>query len=84
MYRELIYSLTYMYSTICRAKGRVQDSDLRHIADGAHSLTITAPVAENLNGREETENDKKYLKEAQKIDEQIEEMTVFLMSMEII
>lgn len=83
MYRELISSLTYMYSVICKAKGRAKDSDLRHIADGAHSLTATAPVAEQLNGKEETANDKAYLLEAQKIDEQIEEITVFLMSLEI-
>lgn len=84
MYRELISSLTYMYSVICLVKGRLKDSDLRHIADGAHSLTATAPVAEQLNGREETANDKAYLKEAQKIDEQIEEMFVFLSTLEII
>ena len=83
MYRELISSLTYMYSVICKAKGRAKDSDLRHIADGAHSLTACAPAVETLT-REETENDKAYLKEAQKIDEQIEEMMVFLMSLEIV
>jgi len=84
MYQNLISSLTYMYSVICRSKGRVKDSDLRHIAEGAHSLTVTAPIAESLNGREETANDKAYLLEAQKIDEQIEEITVFLMSLEIV
>ena len=84
MYSNLIATLSYMHSVICRAKGRVKDSDLRHIADGAHSLTATAPVAEQLNGREETANDKAYLKEAQKIDEQIEEMTIFLLSLEIV
>ena len=84
MYRELISSLTYMYSVICKTKGRVPDSDLRHIADGAHSMTITAPVAEQLNGRKETENDKAYLKEAQKIDEQIEDMVTFLLALEIV
>ena len=83
MYRELISSLTYMYSVICRGKGRMQDSDLQHIALGAHSLTATAPVAEQMNGREETPNDKAYLKEAQKIDEQIEEMMIFLNSLEM-
>ena len=83
MYRELIHSLTYMYSVVCRGKGRLKDSDLRHIADGAHSLTASAPAVETLT-REETENDKAYLKEAQKIDEQIEEMMVFLMSLEIV
>ena len=83
MYRELIHSLTYMYSVVCRGKGRLKDSDLRHIADGAHSLTASAPAVETL-AREETANDKAYLKEAQKIDEQIEEMMVFLMSLEIV
>lgn len=84
MYQNLISSLTYMYSVICRSKGRVKDSDLRHIAEGAHSMTIMAPIAESLNGREETANDKAYLLEAQKIDEQIDEITVFLMSLEIV
>lgn len=84
MYQELIHSLTYMYGVICRAKGRVQDSDLRHIANGAHSLTATAPIAQKLNGMTETENDRAYLQEARKIDEQIEEMAVFLTSLEIV
>ena len=83
MYRELIANLTYMYSVMCRGKGRLPDSDLRHIADGAHSLTRSAPVVETLT-KEETANDKQYLLEAQKIDQQIEEMSVFLMSLEIV
>ena len=44
MYRDLIGTLTYMYSVICRGKGRLPDSDLRHIAEGAHSLTAAAPL----------------------------------------
>lgn len=83
MYRDLIHSLTYMYSVMCRGKGKLADSDLKHIAEGAHSLTASAPAVETL-AREETPNDKAYLKEAQKIDEQIEEMMVFLMSLEIV
>lgn len=83
MYRDLIHSLTYMYSIMCRGKGKLPDSDLRHIANGAHSLTASAPVAETIS-KEETANDKAYLREAQKIDEQIEEMAVFLMSLEIV
>ena len=83
MYRELIGTLTYMYSVICRGKGRLPDSDLRHIAEGAHSLTAAAPAVETLT-REETKNDKAYLKEAEKIDQQIEEMVVFLQTLEIV
>ena len=48
MYRELIGSLTYMYSVLCRGKGRLADSDLRHIANGAHSLAESAPLVERL------------------------------------
>lgn len=83
MYRDLIHSLTYMYSLICRGKGTLPDSDLRHIANGAHSVTASAPAVETMS-KTETANDKAQLKEAQKIDEQIEEMTVFLMSLEIV
>ena len=83
MYRELINSLTYMYSVMCRGKGRLRDSDLRHIADGAHSLTKSAPAVETMT-KDETVNDRAYLQEAQKIDQQIEEMVVFLLSLEIV
>lgn len=83
MYRELIHSLTYMYSVICRGKGRLKDSDLRHITDGAHALTEAAPAVETL-ASEETANDKAYLKEAQKIDQQMEEMVTFLLGLEIV
>ena len=83
MYRDLIHSLTYMYSVMCRGKGRLPDSDLRHIADGAHSLMTSAPAVETLT-RQETANDKAYLREADKIDQQIEEMAVFLLSLEIV
>lgn len=83
MYRDLIHSLTYMYSIICRGKGTLPDSDLRHIANGAHSITASAPIVETIS-KTETANDKAQLKEARKIDEQIEEMAVFLMSLEIV
>ena len=83
MYRDLIHSLTYMYSIICRGKGTLPDSDLRHIANGAHSVTASAPVVETMS-KTETANDKAQLMEARKIDEQIEEITVFLMSLEIV
>ena len=83
MYRDLIHSLTYMYSIICRGKGTLPDSDLRHIANWAHSVTNSAPVVETIS-KSETANDKAQLAEARKIDEQIEEMAVFLMSLEIV
>ena len=82
MYHELIRTLTFMYGVLCRAKGRLPDTDLRHIADGAHTMTRCTPAVETLV-HEESAADKAYLKEAQKIDEQIEEMACFLMNLEI-
>lgn len=84
MYRELINSLCYMHSVICRGKGILRDDDLRGIADGAHLMTVNAPIVERGNGKNETANDLQFLDEARKIDDQIEEMAVFLLSMEIV
>ena len=84
MYRELIGSLTYMYSIICRGKGIIKDQQLTNIAVGAHSLTdATCQIAEK-NPENLTNNDRAYLKEAEKIDDQIEEMLMFLNSLEIV
>lgn len=84
MYRELINTLSYFHGIICRGKGILSDSDLAGIADGAHRITRAAPVVERGNGKKETANDINYLLEAQKLDEQIEEMMVFLNSLEIV
>lgn len=84
MYKNLIHSLSYMHSLICRGKGVVSDKALMEIAQGAHVMTQTAPVIEQSNGALETANDKAYLQEARKLDEQIEEMTIFLLNLEIV
>lgn len=84
MYRNLIQSLSYMHSLICRGKGVVDDTHLRQIANGAHVMTAYAPEIEKSIDTRETANDKAYLEEARKLDEQIEEMTIFLLSLEIV
>ncbi len=83
MYKNLINSLSYVHSLICRGKGVVDDIDLTRLARGAHFMMETAPQIERASGSGETDNDKQFLREAQKIDEQIEEMTIFLLSLEI-
>ena len=84
MYKNLICSLSYMHSLICRGKGVVTDNALQEIAMCAHTLTASAPNIERNSGAGETANDKAYLQEAEKIDDQIEEMFVFLTSLEIV
>ena len=83
MYRELISSLTYMYSTMCRAKGLVPDKQLQNIAVGAHSLHATCGTLAAQNAESLTKTDKALLEEAEFIDNQIEEAYVFLFSLEL-
>lgn len=84
MYKNLIHSLSYMHSLIVRGKGVVDDAQLRQIANGAHAIIDTAPAIEKSAGMQETANDKAFLQEAKKLDDQIEEMTIFLLSLEIV
>ena len=52
------------------------------LANGAHTLTLTAPAV--LGGEDERAEDRADLAVAQKVDVDIEGMTVFLMSQEIV
>jgi len=82
MYRGLIDNLAFMYSFICRGRGKLTQEDTRALANGAHTLTRTAPAV--LGGEDEAAEDRADLAEARKMDEHIEDMTVFLQSLEII
>ena len=83
MYRELINSLAYTYSLITRGKGVIKDEEIQTLVNGASVMTSVAPFVENAYGLRETENDKQYYREAEKMRDQIQEMETFLMSMEI-
>ena len=83
MIRELINHLTFTYSIMCRAKGLVKDEELLHMATGAHSTMRTCSTLAAQNKESLTENDKGLLKEADFIDNQIEDAMVFLMSLEM-
>ena len=84
MIRELINNLTFMYSTMCRAKGLVPDRQLQNIAVGAHSLNATYGALAAQSKDTLTKTDKELLKEAEFIDNQIEEAFLFLNSLEIV
>lgn len=83
MILELINNLTFMYSTMCRAKGLVPDKQLQNIAVGAHSLHATCGTLVAQNAESLTKTDKALLEEAEFIDNQIEEAYVFLFSLEL-
>ena len=82
MYRELIDHLAFVYGFVCKGRGKVVQEELRAIADGTHAVVRNAPAV--LGGEDEKEEDRKDLALAGKMDEQIEEATVFLLSLEIV
>lgn len=83
MYRGLIDHLAFVYGFLYKGRGRLNEEDMRVIADGAHAVTRNAPAI--LGGRsEELADDKADLAAARKMDAQIEEAAVFLMNLEII
>lgn len=84
MYRGLIDSLTFTYTYICKARGRISNKEMEAIAQGAHTVTKYAPaVLGGAQAIEGTKEDALDLEEAVKIDEHIDEMYTFLSSMEI-
>ena len=82
MYKELISYLAFSYGFICKGRGKIHEDAVRGIATGAHMVVQNAPAV--LGGEDEKEDDRKDLALARKMDEQIEEATVFLLSLEIV
>jgi hypothetical protein len=80
MYKGLIDTLANMYGFVCRGRGKVPQARLQEIASGAHTMVEYAPAV--LGGEDEQEEDRKDLALAGKMDDQIEEATVFLLSLE--
>jgi len=81
MYRGLIDHLAFVYGFVCKGRGKVPEDQLRAIANGTHAVVRNAPAV--LGGEDEKEEDRKDLMLAGKMDQQIEEATVFLLSLEI-
>lgn len=84
MYRGLIDHLTFVYSYVCKGRGKLTEDDMDALSRGAHTLTANAREVLGDGTAVETEEDKKDLAEAGKIDTHIEEMCVFLNSLEIV
>lgn len=80
MYKGVIDHLAFVYGFICKGRGKLNDKELRKIADGTHTIVATAPAV--IGTEEATKEDGKDLQLILKMDSQIEEATVFLMSLE--
>lgn len=82
MYKGLIDNLAFMYGYITRGRGKIAEDDMRKLATGAHVMVKNAPAV--LGNEDERDDDRKDLALARKMDEQIEEATIFLLSLEIV
>lgn len=82
MYKELISYLAFTYGFICKGRGKLQGDAVKGITTGAHMVVENAPAV--IGCEDEKEDDRKDLALARKMDEQIEEAAVFLMSLEIV
>jgi hypothetical protein len=80
MYKGLIDHLAFVYGFVCKGRGKISGKDTRAIVNGTHAIVANAP--EVLGTEEGTTEDGKDLQLALKMDQQIEEATVFLMSLE--
>ena len=80
MYKGLIDHLAFIYGFVCKGRGKLSEKDLRSVVDGTHTVVRTAPAVLGMD--EATKEDGKDLQLALKMDEQIEEATIFLLSLE--
>ena len=80
MYKGLIDHLAFVYGYICKGRGKLNEKELRSVADGTHTIVRTAPA---VIGMEDLQaDDKMDLQLALKMDRQIEEAAVFIQSLE--
>lgn len=82
MYKGLIDNLAFVYSFICKGRGKVPQEELQAVANGAHTIVKNAPAV--LGGEDEKEEDRKDLALAGKMDYHIEDAVIFLKSLEIV
>jgi len=80
MYKDLIGYLAFTYGFICKGRGKIREKSLRRITDGAHAVVASAPAV--LGREDEQEVDRKDYLLVSKMDQQIEEATVFLLSLD--
>jgi len=82
MYKGLIDNLAFVYGFICKGRGKLEQEDMRSLANGAHTLVKHAPAV--LGGEDEQVEDRADLALAGEMDRHIEEAAVFLEHLEII
>lgn len=84
MFKGLIDYLTFGYTFICKGRGKLKASEMMMIQGGADVAVRHAEEVIGDGTGEMSKDDRLDLEEARKIYEHVEEMSVFLQSLEIV
>lgn len=83
MFKELINSLSFIYSYAARSRGKLSGEELHQLQGAGHVMAMNAEQV--LAGdRPLTQDEKLDVCEAQMIDEHIDEMVTWLIGLEIV
>ena len=82
MFKELINSLSFMYTFAARSRGKLQREELDALRKGANVMSTQAPAVLGQDGQQLTEEERRDLEEAEMIDSHIEEMVAWLMTVD--
>lgn len=83
MFKGLIDYLTFGYTFICKGRGKLKAGEMTLIR-GSADVAVRHAEEVLAEGRQMTEDDRADLAEARKILEHVEEMSVFLQTLEIV
>ncbi len=82
MFKELINSLSFMYTFAARSRGKLQREELDALRKGANVMSTQAQTVLGQVGQQLTEEECRDLEEAEMIDSHIEEMVALLLTVD--
>lgn len=83
MTRDLINSLTFTYSLLCRGRHVFDKKQVMCLNEASKLMTRKTPEVMEESGKTMTEDDKVSIKEADMIADHIDEVSQFLMNLDI-
>lgn len=84
MFKELINTLSFMYTYAARSRGKLGKEELEGLQKSAHTMAYHAPAVLAAPDAPLTADDKIDLEEAQLLDDHISEMVDWLIRLEIV
>ena len=82
MFKELINSLSFMYTFAARSRGKLDRQELEALQGGAHVMATNASAVLADKESDFTRDEKNDMAEAQLIDQHIDEMVEWLLNLD--